>query len=207
MSLTLRHYPLASGTANLTHVNEDLADIQNKFGSIDDSDIAAGANIAVTKLAAYYQEWVVQLLWTVHCTAGPALVVWPAASATTPLVAVPMPGQSGDGSWVATDVSFVCNDVGTADASFDVRYGHYDGTGVWTNDGSIKTGQTITRLGGDATGSQGRNSRTAVTIPNGSTVTSIALMSAGQGTNVLNGAAATGFLCVSVRLRRQLQSI
>lgn len=193
-------YPIAAGAVVRQTLNSILAAIVSKFsGGIDNSDISTAASITVTKLAASNCDLWVELPYLERGT------VWPAVSATTPLVAVPLPGQSGDTAWVATDVSWVCNDIGTADASFDVRYGHYDGTGVWVNDGSITTGVVLTRLGGDGTGSQGRSARLSVSIPNGATVTSIALMSAGAGTAVITGA--TGFLVVSVRLRRVLQSI
>lgn len=201
MALTLRHYPLASGVFNLTHLNENLSDIQDKFGSIDNSDIASDAAIAATKLAASNQEWVVQLIYHFG-DAGQ----WPAdSSGATPLVAVPMPGQNGDTSWVATDVTWVTNDVGSGDALFDVRYGSYNGSGVWANAGSIVTDVAIDDAGANDTGNQGRSARLAVSIPNGSSVTSIALMSAGQGTDAI--AEASSFLAVSVRLRRVLQSI
>jgi len=193
-------YPISAGTVVRSAINSILAAIVSKFNAnIDNSDISSTANISPTKLSASNTECWVTLPYLERGT------VWPAVSATTPLVAAALPGQSGDASWVATDVSWVCNDIGTADASFDVRYGHYDGTGAWTNDGSVTLGVVLTRIGGDGTGSQGRSSRLSVSIPNGATVTSLALMSAGAGTGVVS--AATGFLVVSVRLRRVLQSI
>ena len=192
-------YPLAAGSVARATLNSILAAIVSKFsGGIDNSDINADADIVPTKLSASNMEWTAYLLYHFGMQGA-----WPATGATTPLVAVPMPGQSGDTSWVATDVSYVCSDVGTADASFDVRYGAYDGTGAWVNSGSILTGQTIASPGADNTGSQGRSTRLAESIPNSATVQSIALMSAGQGTGVIS----QGFLAVSVRLRRVLQSI
>ncbi len=193
-------YPLAAGTVTRSVLNSIFAAISSKFsGGIDNSDVNAQAAITPTKLSASNTDVWVHLPFF-------ARAAWPAVAATTPLVAMPLPGQSGDTSWIATDVTWVCNDIGTADGSFDVRYGHYDGAGAWTNDGSITTGVTLTRIGGDATGSQGRSARLSVSIPNGATVTSIALMSAGAGTAVVTSTT-TGFLCVSVRLRRVLQSI
>lgn len=200
MALTLRHYPLASGVFNLTHLNENLADIQNKFGSIDNSDVASDAAIAVTKLAAANAEWTAQLIVN-----GAMLAAgWPAVSATTPLIAVPMPGQSGDTSWIATDVTWVCNDVGAGTGLFDVRYGSFDGAGAWVDAGTLVTAVTIDDVAAN-TGNEGRSSRLAVSIPNGADVTSIALMSGGVDATALS--TAQGFLSVSVRLRRVLQSI
>lgn len=198
MALSLRHYPLSSGIFNLTYLNENLADIQTKFGNIDNSDIVATAGIVPTKLSASNMEWTAQLVYT------GAMAAWPGAGATTPLIAIPLPGQSGDASWVATDMTWVCNDVGDGAGSFDVRYGSYGGAGLWANTGSIITGVTITSVAAN-TGYQGRSTRLAVTLPNSATVLSIGLMSAGAGVGVLS--AATGYLAVSVRLRRVLQSI
>lgn len=200
MALTLRHYPLASGVFNLTHLNENLSDIQDKFnGGIDNSDISTLAAIAPTKLSASNQEWTAQLKY--HFGNQGA---WPAVGATTPLDVVPVPGQSGDTSWIATDVTWVCNDVGDGAGSFDVRYGSFNGAGVWVNAGSIAAGTTIASVAANA-GNEGRSARLAVSIPNGADVTSIALMSGAAGVGVVT--AAGSFLCVSVRLRRVLQSI
>lgn len=193
-------YPLAAGTVTRSVLNTIFASIVSKFsGGIDNTDISSAAAISPTKLSASNTD-----LW-VHLPYY-ARAVWPAVSATTPLAIVALPGQSGDADWVATDVTWVCNDIGTADGSFDVRYGGYDGAGLWVNGGSITTGVVLTRLGGDATGNQGRSARLSVSIPNGATVSSIALMSAGAGTGVVTSTT-TGFLVVSVRLRRVLQSI
>ena len=194
-------YTLAAGVVNRANLNSIFAAIVSKFaGNIDNSDISSSANIAPTKLSASNQECWINFAWEFDLHGA-----WPAVSATTPRTkAIPLPGQSADTSWVATDVTWACNDVGTANGSFDVRYGHYDAAGAWTNDGSVTTGVTITRAIDNA-GNQGRSARLAVTIPNGATVSSIALMSAGAGTGVVT--AAGSFLCVSVRLRRVLQSI
>lgn len=193
-------YPLAAGAVARATLNTILAAIVSKFsGGIDNSDVSASAAITPTKLSASNMEWTAHLIYT------GAMAAWPAVGATTPLVAIPMPGQSGDTSWVATDVSWVCNDAGDGAGSFDVRYGSFNGAGAWANAGSITTGVTIALAGAANTGNEGRSTRLSVSIPNGADVTSIALMSAGAGVGVLS--AATGFLCVSVRLRRVLQSI
>lgn len=205
MSITIPNTTLGPGVIDSGDLEANFTALTNKFGNIDNSDILSTAAIAPTKLSAYYSEAFVQLPY--HFGAGGA---WPAVGATTPLLAVPVPAISTDPSWVATHVTWVCSDIGTADGSFDVRYGAYDGTGVWNNSGSIATGVTLTRAGGDNTGFQGRSSGSylAVTIPavvsvgGSDRVTCIALMSAGAGTNVIT----QGFLTVTVRLRRTIQS-
>lgn len=209
MALTLRHYPLASGVFNLTHLNENLADITAKFDAgIDDSDISPDAAISLSKLAASnIEHWVTLKYHFAQGNAG-AGATWTslAVSATVPLDAVPIPGQSTDTSWVVTDYVFVCNDVGTADGAFGLYVGHYDGAGAWTNDHTIVASQNITPSPVDNLGTQGRSARlSSPTITYGSDVKSLALMVAAQGTAVIT--AENSFLAVSVRLRRVLQSI
>ncbi len=191
-------FPLAAGTVVRATLNTILTAIVNKFsGGIDNSDINADADIVPTKLSASNQEWVCQLDYYFG-TQG----AWPAVSATTPLAAVALPGQDGDASWVVTDVCLVCSDVGDGAGLLDVRYGHYV-AGVWTNVGTITASLGINGTGVDGTGTVERDSRLSVTIPNSTDPYAIALMSAGQGTGVVTA----GFLSVSVRLRRILQSI
>ena len=57
MALTLPYTDL-SGVVDDTKLEADLTAIANKFGSIDNSDIAAGASIATSKLAASNYELV-----------------------------------------------------------------------------------------------------------------------------------------------------
>lgn len=199
MNLILPNYPLVAGVISLDQINENFNAIQQH--EITDADISSSAALTVTKLAAYYVETFVQLIYHFNLQGADA-AGWPAAAAT-PLDAVPMPGQSGDAAWTATDVTYVCSDVGSADGAFGVSYGSYDGSGAWVAAGNVLASQTIASPGADGTGSQGRSSRLSVTIPNGSTVTSLALFCATQGTGLVSAAS---FLKVTVRLRRALMN-
>lgn len=196
MSLTYRHYPLASGVANLTHVNENLADISTwANGNIVGADLSSDAGILTTQLACNKQDCIATLKYS---------AAWPAASATTPRDLFPLPGLNGDEAWEITDYAWSCSDTGDNTAAFDIRYGRYT-AGTWGNVGSIATGVVFTSGAAADTGGQGRNAaRLSVQIaPDNTAPFSLALMSAVQGANALSA----GILVVSVRMRRVLQSI
>jgi hypothetical protein len=212
MALTLRHYPLASGVANLTYVNENYADILSWSGSLRSGDMAADAGIVPTQLSNNKLDTIVTLRYVVPPSTGPLAVLgWSAmaVSATTPLDIAPLPGLNGDEAWTVTDYSWVCSDTGSVAGQFDIRYGWFGAGSLWTNVGSIATGVVMT-TGGDGLGNQGRNAaRLSIAIaPNSTAPYSLALMCAATGTGVLTASTtAPAILVVNVRLRRVLQSV
>jgi hypothetical protein len=191
--------PVLSNPANRTEVQQNFTDVTNwANGSISNGNIDPTASIAVTKLAASVQEHFIHLIFH-NGIQG----LWPAAGATTPLIAVPVPGTLGDDAWIATDVSWVCTDTGTAAGSFDVRVGFFN-AGAWTNEIAVVTGISMPVVGAGNLGNQGKALEDGqVTIGFATYARSIALMSAGIGTGVITGTA--DYLQVAVRLRRSLQ--
>jgi hypothetical protein len=202
MSLTLTGYPLVAGVVPLSTLNSWFSLIQNKFGAIDDNDIATGASINIDKLQYQYQEMLVSLtIKRQDLAAG-----WPAGSASTPLVAVPIPGTNGDPDWTATDVFWVCTDTGDGLGQFDVRYGYFNNA-VWSNTASVITG---TVMGNPAAGANQPNGGSAleggsVAITLTANPSYLALMSANVSATTLAGGAQYDFLTVSVILRRKIK--
>lgn len=200
MSLTLTSYPLVAGVVPLSTLNTYFSLIQAKFGNIDDSDIKTGANVNIDKLQYQYQEMLVQLTVPAAMFAGG----WPAASATTPLIAVPLPGTSGDPSWTATDVYWMCNDTGDGLGQFDVRYGYFNNS-TWSNLASVVTGKAISN---PAAGANLPNN--ASVLENGSVALAfnanpnmLAIMSAVVSATTIS--AAGSFFSASVILRRKIK--
>lgn len=191
--------PTLTNPADKTEIQENFSDVQDVInGNIDNSNIASDAAIARTKLDAYYQEVFINLVMK---TGDLATSGWPAAGATTPLIAVPLPGSDGDDAWVATDVSYVCTDGGGGTGAFAVKVGDFQ-AGTWTTAATIVTSQTV------ATGStQGKALENgSVSIAYASNARSIALFSTAQDVDMLDAGNDRDYLSVTVRLRRQLQS-
>jgi len=194
MSLTITNTTL-SNPADKTEVEQNFTDVANKFGAIDNSDVKAGAAIAISKLAASYQEVWLQLEMRQDIDGS-----W---AGTTYYDWVPLPGTDADTAWVATDVSWTCKGVGNGAGTFSVEYGAFSGAGVWVRDGDVVNAATIAAGGGVDTFYQGRALEGgAVTLTQSSTVRALALYSEAAGTNVID--AAKDFLRVTVALRRQI---
>lgn len=202
MSLTLTGYPLVAGVVPLSTLNTYFSQLQTKFGNIDDSDIMTGANINVDKLQYQYQEALVSLVVRkADLTAG-----WPAASATAPLVAVPIPGTNGDPSWTVTDIYWVCTDTGDGLGQFSVRYGYFN-NGSWSNTASIAVGKTISN---PAAGVDRPNGASILENGSGSIAFStnpsyIGLFSDAVSATTLAGGSSYDFLSVSIILRRKIK--
>lgn len=203
-----------STTFTSTEVDANFADIRATVnGNITTGNMSATAAITVGQLANSYQEvWLTLEFNALNYTgAWPAAPVDPAAPTKDELLDyVNLPGSDADTAWEVTDVSWSCNDTGTAAATFDVRYGAFNGAGVMTGAGTITTGDTITQVGADL-GADGRALEDgSVTLTQSSTVRGIYLVSATQGTNVMDdtGGANTNpsWLKVVVALRRQIQA-
>lgn len=209
MALVLTN-PTLSTTSDKTEIEANFTDVVNYInGDIDNASLSAAAGIALSKLAASYQEvWLTLRYSAVLFGAWPAAPADPTAPTVTELIDyVPLPGSDADTAWVATDVSWVCNDTGTADASFDIRYGAYDGAGVMAGAGSVITGAAVTAIAVDK-GNEGRALEGgSVTLTQSTTVRGLYLVSAGQGTSAMDDTTAPGsWLTVTVALRRQIQA-
>lgn len=208
MALTLTN-PTLTTSFTSTEVDTNFADVQNKFGSIVNADVASNAGITIGKLANQYQEvWLELKYYGVLFGAWPAAPANAAAPTFAELIdAVPLPGSDADTAWVVTDISWMSNDSGAASGSFDVRYGAYSAGGVMTGAGTVATGMTITQIGNDL-GNEGRGLEGgSVTITQSTTVRCLYLVSAGAGTTVMDDVAAPGsWLKVMVALRRQIQA-
>ena len=158
-------------------------------GNIDNSNVAAAAGIALSKLAASYQEVWLQLRYSaVLFGVWPAAPVDPAAPTFAELIDyVPLPGSDADTAWVVTDISWCSNDTGGTSGTFDIRYGAYGAGGVMAGAGTVATGMTITQIGNDL-GNEGRGLEGgSVTLTQSATVRGIYLVSAGAGATVVAG--------------------
>lgn len=214
MALTITT-PTLSTSFTSTEQDTNNADIVNKFGSIDNSDIAASAGIAITKLANQYQEVWVTLTWrAAGAGAGPGTAAWTAvadpanitiAEMRAQCITAALPGTDADTAWSATDVSWVCTDCGSSAGAFQVSYGALNAAGtVWVRSGTIVTPGTMT-VSSDNNGNKGRALEGgAVTITQSTTVRDIMLCPLTTGTGVLSNAG--DFLSVMVALRRQIQA-
>lgn len=202
MSLTITNTFTAGSTIVAADINTNFTDVSNKFGNIDNSDIKSGAAIDVDKLSAQYQEKdIVLVVHQAQLAAG-----WPAASATTPLAVIPIPGSNGDTAWTATDVSWVCTDTGDGAGDFDVRYGEFNSTGVWTNTASVVTTVSMTNANAANDANDGKALEGgSVSLPFATTSRGLAIMSSAASATTLAGG--TGkFLAVTVTLRRKISA-
>ena len=203
MSLDLPHTTLST-TFVSTESDDNFAAVEDKFdGGITNADVSADAGISVSKIATIYQEVWLELCWHQGLAVGGANWSAVAVGAATPLDFVALPGSDTD-VWICTDVSWLCTDTGTVKGQFDVRFGAYNGAGVWANAGSIVTAVDMPVVGAGNVGNQGRayeeDASSGTTITQGATVRGLALMSAAQGTAVMDGG--SDFLKVMVALRR-----
>ena len=212
MALTITTGTLSTSFTS-TEVDTNFDDIISYInGGIVNANISASAGIAITKLANQYQEVWLQLVFnSVDYGVWPAAPADPAAPTfNETLDVVPLPGSDSDNPWTVTDVSWASNDTGTASGSFDIRYGAYNGSGVMTGAGTVCTGVAMTFLGASL-GNQGRALEGgSVSLTQSSTVRCLYLVSAGQGTVVMDditvGNTETSWLRVTVALRRQIQA-
>lgn len=205
MNLTLPNYPLAAGVIDRTKLNENLnALLQHE---ITDADISASAAITVTKLAAYYKEVNVTLMYTYDATA------WSAQGTTAPLAdnlnevghIMPLPNDAGD-TYTATHCTWFCNGTGTVAGTFDVIYGYYDASSGWNTVGTLFSAVTMTVPATAGEIARGSTTGSNTIDPDGTNSPYlIALRKNGSGTSVLD--AAGNNLVVTVRLRRPLTSV
>jgi hypothetical protein len=188
-------YPVLSDTYTPTELQQNFTDVLAALLSINDSQIAADAQIAITKLGAYKQELWVELRVRVADYAS-----WPAAG--TVVASVPIPGSNGDGEWTCTDVSWVCTDTGAGVGAFAVELGAY-AVGVYGTLATVCT-QVMTNAAAANDSNSGRS------LENGSATLGYAV---GQRVLALKSTvvdattmtAAGSFVSVTARLVRDLQ--
>lgn len=209
MALTITTPTLATSFTS-TQVDTNFADVVNKFGSIDDSDVAANAGIAIGKMANQFQEVWVNLIFyatTVHtwtAAADPANLT--IAEVRENAVLVPLPGSNDDPAWTAIDVSWACTDCGSAAGAFDVRFGALNAAGTTWVSAGIVVGAASMTITTDGNGNQGRALEGgSVSITQSATIRELALIVRTAGTGVMTTAGGD-YLSVTVALRRQIQA-
>jgi len=109
-----------SSTITKSELETNFTDIENKFGAIDNSDIKAGAGIAISKLEAA-KEYVVIVLETRGDATGLSV-------ADQYRDYVSLPGiTSNQSAWTLKAASWVCTDVGDGSTvpSFTVEWQHW----------------------------------------------------------------------------------
>lgn len=191
--------PTLSDIPDKTEIEGNFEGILNGInGNLDDDNLVNGGITASSKLDKYDQEFAVDLEYN-EAVQG----VWPAAS-STPLVIVPLPGISGD-TIRATGYSWLCTDVGTADAAFDLVLGYYDASGNWTAGTTLVSGRTIDSTNNNAGIAGNASLDTSITVGNGADTNpmALALISNTVGTGVLTTVGS--FLRITVRFERALQ--
>ncbi len=198
MGLTIPNTFASGGIIDPDTVNENFRAIKTKLsGNITNEDIAADAAIDITKTVANHTITFILHLHSAMLAAG-----WPAAGATTPLVAVGIPGTAGDDAYTIKSAMWVCTDCGAGTAQFDLRYGYVNAaTGAWTNSSTIISAETITGAA---------NSLGAGTVSVSGSITpstnhdSLAIMSAAADATTLS--AAGTYLAVMLTCTRTFQS-
>jgi hypothetical protein len=200
--------PTLSTTIVASEIEANFTDLVNKFGSIDDSDIASNAAITITKLAAYNFEFLMNLTLrgpNVAGAAGDDPIVW---STTEPSLVMGLPGTSADGTYTVISGNWFCTDVGDQTNDFTLTAGYYDTANppVWTVDTTIAT---VTNMpANDAAGPNNDNGGMGnITISSG-TITLDASDPRFIGINFPNAEGGTflddkrDFLSVTLKLRR-----
>lgn len=187
--------PTLSNPADKTEVQENFTDVTDwANGNISNDNISGSAGIALSKLAAQYQEVYVHL--SIASPPG-------AASSTLPCAVVAIPGSNGDTLWKATDVSWVCTDLGTQTGVFKVEYGSYDALGAWTGT-TVVTGITLNGATNNL-GFQGKALENGdVSVAYSGTAISLGLFITTLDAQLITGGS-QNYLNVCVRLRRALQ--
>jgi hypothetical protein len=149
MAVTIRNPTLGTGVADSTKIDENFADIVNKFGYIDNSDIKSGAGISIDKLSASYEY----LPITVRLADGTA--------SNDQLVPVYNDGKT---DWSVVGTQWATADTGTpaGTCTFKIEWGLYNGAATPGAFTVVSTIDTVA-LAGDAIASQGVDSSPATT--------------------------------------------
>jgi hypothetical protein len=180
------------------------ADLDDEFDALRDmfaaalatGDLSAAAGILLTQLEASKEH--IDVALTVDGT-GVGGGGWPASG---PLTAVPVPEVSGT-DWTVTHVYWICNDTGLGTGTFRVDWGEYDALGAWSQVQSVATG-TLSNADANNDGNDGVATLGTVALEQDTTVRSLGLIGVGAQADTIS--AATGFVCVVVRIRRDISS-
>lgn len=114
--------PNLSDPANKAEVEQNFSDIESwAAGGIGNDNIAANAAISLTKLEASKEHMHIQL------TSDMAVAV-----SGYPLALTPLTGLDGDTAWNVDFVEWATNDFGAGTAAFQIQYGYFTATNVWT---------------------------------------------------------------------------
>jgi hypothetical protein len=140
MALSVPYPTLGTGLADSTKIDSNFAAVTSKFnGAITNADIATGAAIAVSKLAASYEYITVPIRYTIVGAGGMPPV-------STVLGTVPM-YNDGKGAWTAAAYSWYCDDVGAQTGKINIKWGCYTTGGAISAAGgnpiAIKSGETL----------------------------------------------------------------
>ena len=206
MTLTLNKS--LSSTITKSELETNFTDIENKFGAIDNSDIKAGAGIAISKLEAS-KEYVVVVLETRGDGTG-----WTVDDQYRDYVS--LPGITSTQSvWTLKAASWVCTDVGdgSPETTFDVEWQHWTtatGAGGTASVTTLIAGETLDKgSGGLLNAGQCVVDHTSTFAFHSANTGVLALKVTHANSATLNPAdapAAPIFLKVSLLLERDLQA-
>ena len=195
--MTLSLTTSLSSTITKSELEGNFTSLQNKFGSIDNSDIKSGAGIAISKLAAT-KEYTTVVLANTACT----------VSGTGQIIAyAPLPGM-GTGTyeqadWVLKAANWMCSDGGSGAATFDVALGYFN-SGTWA-DVSVLIDEEPMTISSDGNGCSGSAAidNSAVPYHDSRPYAFVFRIGDDDGTGVLNSA---GFIAVTLLLERDIQA-
>lgn len=112
MAATITNSTLST-TYTASEIEDNFADLSNKFGNIDNGDIVASAGISNRQLVSASTEVLVRLqVHQVQLAAG-----WP-DPADSVLAASILPATTGDEPWSLTGLAWACLDTGNGTGGF-----------------------------------------------------------------------------------------
>lgn len=164
MSVTLTYPTLGPGVVDSAQLVSNFSTLASKFGNIDNSDIKASANIALSKLAASYEYMVVRftlddltILYT--GAAVPASGGAPRCFDVCPIY------NDGKGDWTYVATQWATQDTGAPSGVFKIMWGTYSGGGAGTTPALtiVSTIHTVTITGSANTQGQGSDASPSVT--------------------------------------------
>ena len=196
-----------SNTISKSELEANFSSIQTKFsGGIDNSDIRGNAGISIDKLDAS-KEYVIVMLKSQADGTG-----LDTADQYRDFVAVP--GLSADqANWTLKGASWLCVDVGTGAASFDIEWCNYDDDGEIQTQSTVISDEDITKASVGAannTANAGQCTVDSAALPfDGAAARFFALKVNTADAGALEPAgtsAAPSFLTVSLLLERAIQA-
>jgi hypothetical protein len=172
---TYYSYPTLSDPIDKGEVEANFSDLAHRCSALEFADFDTDAVLLPTHFARPYQELIVELEYQ---------NVWVAAG--TIVDYVPIPGSASDSPWYATDISWICTDIGDGNGKFNVLLGSFVG-GQWTTVETLFASLPITANGlavsvpNQVRAAEGELNQ----VPYSSSVRSVALQSAAIGAGVL----------------------